>query len=84
MVAMDLATQKIYFVKDNTRIVEDSLVGPSDPTTIVDNIYSVGDMVYDPRLVINNDLVHLLSCILVKRGPLPVCSDVNLSLSPLS
>ena len=52
MVAMDLATQKIYFVKDYTMIVEDSLVGPSNPTTIVDDIYSVGDMVYDPRFVI--------------------------------
>ena len=49
MVAVDLATQKMYYVKDNIRIVEDNLAGSSSPTTIVDDIYSVGDMVYDSR-----------------------------------
>ena len=49
MVAADPVTQKLYYVLGRTRIVEDSLTGSSNPTTIVDNIYSVGDMVYDPR-----------------------------------
>ena len=51
MVAVDIATQKMYYVLDNVRIVEDTMTGSSNPTTLVDNIYSVGDMVYDPRLI---------------------------------
>ena len=57
MVAVDLATQKMYYVKDSIRIVEDNLAGSSSPTTIVDDIYSVGDMVYDPRFANLNCLV---------------------------
>ena len=51
MVTVDIATQKMYYVLDNVRIVEDTMTGSSNPTTLVDNIYSVGDMVYDPRLI---------------------------------
>ena len=51
MIAVDIATQKMYYVLDNVRIVEDTMTGSSNPTTLVDNIYSVGDMVYDPRLI---------------------------------